>query len=182
MNWITDLFNQLSKVFQWWVIVMPWERGIRVRFGRKSTLLSAGTYLKLPVIDQVFIQSIRLRYMGLPIQTVTTKDRHTISLTGSVGYAIGNIERLYNSIYSPNATIANIVMGEISQFCASNYLSDCLPALIEKNAGDKLSNNDYGLDQITVKVTNYAVVKTYRLIQDHTWFPENENNLQTPSK
>jgi hypothetical protein len=177
MNWVTDLFNYLSKIFQWWIIVLPWERGIRIRLGKRQKILAPGVYLKLPVIDQVFIQSVRLRYMGIPVQTVTTKDGKTISISGSVGYAITDISRLYNTIYSPTATITNIAMGEIAHFCASNMLENCLPSEIELNCSKHLSANEFGIGEITVKITGYAVVKTYRLIQDHTWFPENDNNL-----
>lgn len=119
--------------------------------------------------------------MSVPIQTVTTKDGKTITVTGSVGYAIKDIAKLYNTIYSPNSTIANIVMGEISQFCASTIIENCLPEHIEINCTEKLKENNYGLGDISVKIVGYAVVKTFRLIQDQSWFPENENALVSTS-
>lgn len=159
---------------------MPWERGIRVRLGKTQTLLNPGTYLKLPLIDKVFVESVRMRYMGVPMQTVTSKDGKTLSIIISVGYCISDIQQLYNTIYSVNATISNIVMGQVSQFVAENNLHDCLPAKIEDHCTKNLSETDYGLGEVSIKVIGFAVVRTYRLIQDHTWFPETDNSLTKP--
>lgn len=177
MNIITDIFLWIEKAFKWWVIVLPWERGLRVRLGKTVTLLTEGTYLKLPVIDSVFVQTTRIRFVAMPIQTVTTKDEKTITITASIGYSIKDIHKLYNSLYSPDATIANIVMGVISEYVASHTISDCLPSKIEEASTNVLSANDYGLGDVSVKVIGYAAVRTYRLIQDQSWFPADNNRL-----
>lgn len=180
MNWITDLINWVSKLFQWWVIVLPWEKGIRIRLGKYQKLLNTGIYLKLPLIDTVFVQSVRLRYMAAPMQTVSTKDGKAISIIISVGYTIKNIETLYNTIFSPTATISNIVMGEVSQYCASNPIEECLPDKIQEACRLKLTGSNFGLGDISIKVIGFAAVRTYRLISDQSWFPEENNSLNRP--
>lgn len=176
MNWINDLFSYLSKIFQWWIIVLPWERGIRVRLGKRVKVLTEGTYLRFPIIDQVFVQTTRTRFLSMPIQTLTTKDGKTITINASVGYNIEDILKLYNSIYSPETTILSIAMGAISEYVASHDFADCLPDMIEQNTSKMLSGNQYGLGDVTFKITGYAVVRTFRFIQDHSWFPPEKEN------
>ncbi len=176
MNWITDLFNHVSKIFQWWIIVLPWEQGIRVRLGKHKTLLHKGIYLKLPVIDQVFIQTTRIRFISLPIQTLTTLDGETVTINGSVGYCITNIEKLYETIYNPESTISAISGRAIAEYVASHNIKDCLPEHIKSQGINILKESDYGLGDLQFAITGYAKVKTFRLIQDASWFPGDNYN------
>ncbi len=60
MNWIKDLFDYIAKLFTWWVIVNPWESGIRVTLGKNQRVIGPGVWLRLPVIHAVYRQNIRL--------------------------------------------------------------------------------------------------------------------------
>lgn len=172
MGILNDLIQWLSKLFQWWVIVMPWEAGLRIRFGRKIKLLNEGVFVKFPIIDAVFIQTTRLRVMGCPIQTVSTKDGKTLSISVSVGYCIEDIRLLYQTLYHPEMTITNLVLGNISEYVAHNKIEDCTPDKIKESVTEILKDNPYGLGQLSVNILGYAVVKTYRLIQDQHYLQE----------
>lgn len=171
MNWINDLFNYISRIFQWWIIVMPWEQGLRIRLGKYENLLEKGVYLKLPIIDQVYIQTTRLRIKSMPLQTLTTRDGVTISLLGSIGYSIVDIRKLYYTLYQPDGTLMNMVMSCISEYVATHDIKDCSPERIEKNIIIP-SPEQYGISDLSVKILGYAIVKTYRLIQDGHYFDE----------
>lgn len=168
MSWIKELANYISSIFKWWVIVLPWQSGIRVRMGKFETMLNRGIYLKVPIIDSVFIQNIRFRYAQLPIQTVTTKDGDTITLNGSIGWEIIDIRKLYNGINNPEATMTGIAMAEISQFVATHNKSDCTPSAIETAV--ILDVEKHGI-KACMKISSFASVRTFRLIQDNTWMP-----------
>lgn len=179
MTWVNDLLNHLTKIFQWWVIIMPWEKAVRVRFGKHLKVLSAGVYFKIPFFDSIYIQSDRLRVVTMPPQTIATKDKHTLTLVTCVGYSISNIEMLYRKMFAPEMTISNMVMGAVSEYIFSNDLIDCNPSKIEAYINIKLSSDDYGLKYEYFKVIGYAIVKTYRLIQDQHW---TSNELNTTNK
>lgn len=151
---------------------MPWERGLRVRNGKHVTLLTQGVYLKLPVIDNIYVQTTRIRFIGLPVQTVTTLDSKTLSIVASAGYSIRDIERLYQTLYHPEMTIQNVVMGSLATYVATNNFIDCSPAAIEASINVTLESNDYGLGDMSIKIIGYALVKTYRLIQDGHYLNE----------
>lgn len=145
---------------------MPWEQGIRVRFGKRITILNQGVYLKLPLLDSIYVQEKRLRTITLPVQTLTTRDNHTITISSSIGYSIVDISKLFNTLYMPDMTIANIAMGKVSDFICNHTLLECTPETIESDVTLAFSNSDYGLKFERIKLTTFANVRTYRLIND----------------
>lgn len=171
MGTIKDLIEYLLKIFRWWVSVLPWERGLRIRLGKKVKLLNPGFHFRFPFFDTVHIQTIRLRVVTIPPQTITTKDGQTLTVTLVVGYSIKDIEKVFNTIHHPEATICNLVSGEVSDFVSQN--NTCSPKIIQEEVLKKISKLDYGLNIEYIKVTGYAIVKTFRLIQDQHWTPNN---------
>src|SRR5688572_6848066 len=109
MEWFKELFNQVSNLFKWWVIVLPWERGIRVRMGKKTKELTAGIFFRIPYLDSVYVQPVRLMYVNFTPQTLTTKSGETITLALIVGYKINNISQLYNSVSAVEGAVSGMV-------------------------------------------------------------------------
>src|ERR1700723_2090666 len=116
MDSIKNLLDYILSIFKIWVIIQPWEQGLRIRMGKKVKLVNGGMYFKFPYLDSYYIQSIRLRVISLPMQTVTTKDGHTVTLNGSIGYQIKDIQKMYTSLFHPELTIANIVMSALADY------------------------------------------------------------------
>lgn len=169
MNIVKDIIDYLSKLFTWWVIVMPWEQGIRVTLGKKQILMNKGVYLKLPFVHHVFIQEKRLRVINVPIQTISSKDGFALTISCAVGYSIEDITKLYSSLYQPDMTIINIVASKISEFICSNDLKLCIPSSIEEQINKSIITTDYGLKYEYVRIINFACVKTFRIIQDQSY-------------
>lgn len=172
MNIFKDIIDYITKLFTWWIVIMPWEQGIRVTLGKKMILLDKGIYLKLPLIHTVYVQEKRLRVINLPVQTVCSKDGHPITISCAVGYSIVDICKLYNTLYQPDMTITNVVASKIADQIFSIDLINCNPIDIEKNIGTELSELNYGLKFEYVRIVNFASVKTFRLIQDQTYMYE----------
>ena len=172
MNQVKDFFEYIFNAIKIWIIVQPWQTGIRVRLGCKVKKLSGGIYFRLPYFDSVFIQESRLRSTEMPMQTLTSKDLKTITLNSSFGYSIINIEALYNTLYHPEKTLQNIAMNEMATFIWNNDLQDITPEAIEEAVLIKLVEKYYGIQFEYFKITNFAVVKTFRLIQDQSWISD----------
>lgn len=172
MNQFKDFFQWILEAVKIWIIVQPWQTGIIVRNGKKTRKVSKGIFFRLPYFDSVFVQENRLRVSNMAMQTLTTKDLHTISLNSSCGYSIRNIEKLYDTLYHPEVTIANICMSEVAEFVFERNLKDITPKAIEEQVLRKLKEIDYGLSFEYFRLSNFAVVKTFRLIQDQSWVSE----------
>jgi regulator of protease activity HflC (stomatin/prohibitin superfamily) len=172
MNYIGQIIEFLQRFFIWWVTIMPWEEAVHVRIGKHTKVIRAGIHLRLPFIDRVYVQTTRLRVLQVPPQTVTTSDGKTVTLVVNLGYSICDIQKLYQTLYHADQTLANIVMAAIAETVASHSLADLTPAIIEQDAAKHLASDDYGLKFEHTKITGFAVVKTYRLIQDGHWLPD----------
>lgn len=170
---VQEFINWLLKQVTWWIIIMPWEKGIRVRYGKRITILEKGTYWKFPIIDSIYVQTIRERVAQLPIQTLTTLDGKTITIQSCIGYSIKDIFKIYNNIYNVEGTLSNITLGHIANYVATHNVVDCSPNEIGKETTKALVSNNYGLEKISVNIVSYAIVRTYRLIQDMSgWLPD----------
>jgi regulator of protease activity HflC (stomatin/prohibitin superfamily) len=172
MTSVKELFDYLFNFVKIWVIVQPWETGLLVRRGKHVKKLSKGLYFKIPYFDSVYIQEARLRVVPLSMQTLTTKDGKTVTLNGAVGYSIQSIEQLYNTLYHPELTIQNIIMGEIAKAVYGKAVLDLTPEYIQDQVMSRIKATEYGITFQYFKITNFAVVRTYRLIQDQTWVDE----------
>lgn len=172
MNQVKDFFEYIFNAIKIWIIVQPWQTGIRVRNGKTIKKLTHGIYFRLPYFDSIYIQENRLRVASMPVQTLTSKDLKTITMNGAVGYVIEDIEKLYQTLYHPETTITNITMSEVANYVFNNNSNDISPDILEKVVIDKLNADDYGLTFKYFRITNFAIVRTFRIIQDQSWISE----------
>ena len=166
MNEIIQLLRQIIGQFQPWVIVSPWEQAVRVRLGKRIKLLDAGIHLKLPFLDSVYLQSVRLRVAGLYRQTLSTRDGVVITVGGTIGYKIEDIGKLYRTLHHGEGTIANLARVEISNYVTSHKRDECEPERIVNAVNGALDFSQYGLSAVSIAVTDFAIVRTLRLIGD----------------
>lgn len=169
MNGLKEFIEWILNSFKIWIIIQPWESGLRVRFGKHMKILHKGVYLRIPYFDSIYIQETRLRIVQMSIQTLTTKDLKTVTIEGCVGYTIEDLQKLYNTLYQPESTITNIVKSSLSEFISMNDLDGIHPASIEENIFKKLNFEQNGICIKYFKLQNFAIVKTFRLIQDQSW-------------
>lgn len=177
--------NQIKEFFQWiidsikiWVIIQPWETAVRVRMGNKTKILNKGIFFRIPYLDSVFVQENRLRIVQMSLQTLTTKDLSAITIEGAVGYSISDIEKLYNTLYQPETTLSNFVKSKIAEYIFERNHAEIFPSELELSIMKDLQKLDYGINIQYFKVQNFAIVKTFRLIQDQSWSAENLSMTQ----
>lgn len=172
MEVVNQLIGFISKLFDWWFTVMPWQQAVFVRRGKNVKILSQGLYFKIPFIDRVYVQEIRLRMIDMPMQTVSTSDNKTISIKAVIGYSIKDLYKMFNSVSHPEITLSGIVMSGISEYINKTDSKQISPKSLEAALIDSLSKDDFGLGDLSVKIVSWADVKTFRLIQDTSWMQE----------
>lgn len=166
MELLNSIAAFFTKLLQWWFLVMPWEQALHIRKGNILKLRAAGIYFRIPFIDAVYIQTIRMRMVDTPMQTLSTKDGSTVTIKSVIGYSIQDIEKLYNTLYHPEMTLSSMAMGFIGEYVRDRPISEVTPESISKAVNNNFSEMPYGLKDLSIKVTTFAVVKTFRLIQD----------------
>lgn len=142
----------------------PWEQALRVRAGKHVKKIEAGIYLKIPFIDKIFKQSTRRRLSMIRPQTLTTKDGHTITLSGALGYNILDIEKLFETLHHPEDTLEAEVTSLVAEYIVQNDLAQCSPDVIEAYVRGKMNLEKYGLGEQQFFLSSFTRVRTYRLI------------------
>ncbi|KKM21675.1 hypothetical protein LCGC14_1633050 [marine sediment metagenome] len=165
MEAIRELFRQIGNLFRWWYLVAPWEQSVRVRLGKKVAVLGAGVHMRIPFIDRVFRQSTRRRFVMTGMQTISTTDGKAITIKSALGYEISDIGKLYNTLHDAEDTLESECMGIIAQFIASHSSEDVSPREAEEYVSTNLDLQRYGLGDTSFFITDFAIVRTYRLIQ-----------------
>lgn len=181
MTSILQLIRSFILAFRWWIIILPWEQGIRVRWGKKVKLLNSGPHLKLPFIDLIFVQNMRSRMAHIPTQTVSTKDGKTVTLGAAVAYSIEDVNKLYSSLHDADATIMNLCQVAIAQIVLLQNAADLNPIDLGNKATEIVNLQQYGLTNIQVCITDFAFVKTFRLIQDSRYSYTSGINTAMPA-
>lgn len=161
---LRELVQQISQCFQWVILIAPWEQALRVRAGKHVRRLNSGIYLRIPFIDRVYRQSVRRRLTVLRPLTVTTIDGHCVTLLGSIGYSIVDLEKLYETLHDAEDTIEAEVAAAVARFIGLHPLQECRASAIEQYIRELIDLTRYGLGGQEFYVTNFAVVRTYRLI------------------
>ncbi len=164
MNWIQQITSAITQIFKWWFIVQPWEQSIRVRFGKRVRCFEAGIHTKIPFFDRVYIQNVRKRYSIIQPQTITTTDGKTITVCGSLRYRIDDVLKLYTNLHQPEDTICQEVEAMLTQYIIARELSECQPVKISEHIASGIDMTQYGLCDVEFFITDFAVVRTYRLI------------------
>lgn len=167
MTAIIDLLRSFWRLFIWWVVINPWEMAIRVRLGKRRTRLGPGLSFRIPYADAIYRQSVRLRFTTLFPQTVTTRDGHTLTIAGVLGYTITNVDKLYDTLHQAEDALRAMAQGSIADYVHGHRFEDCSPGDVERGAGKSLALDSYGLGFDTLRLTTFARVKTYRFIMDN---------------
>lgn len=169
MNAFVQFLRSITGLFRWWVVVMPWESAVRVWMGKHPTVIGPGVHLRVPIAHAVYKQSVRLRVMNLTVQTVTTRDGKTVTLSAAVGFVISDILMLYQSVHDFGNSLGNLVLSAIAEYVQSHDALECTPQRIAPAVASALDGSRFGLSDMQVFITDFAFVRTYRFITDQRW-------------
>ncbi len=175
MNFIKDTFEYIRQLLTWWVEIMPWEQGIRVTLGKHQKKLTAGIWMRLPIIHTVYAQPIRFRIIETPLQTVSSKHSDVMTVRMAIGYQIIDIIELFNSSHDPQNVIANTALGISSDLISSK--EDIGQKEIQAAVLAGLQDVKCGISVTKVYVTNFARVRTFRIIGDSYFIGTDGENI-----
>lgn len=161
---LSEFFHQIGRLFNWIIIVAPWEQALRIRLGKNVKILKVGWYFRIPFIDRIYRQSIRKRIITVSPQVLTTKDGKPITVGGCISYAIVDLRKLFDTLEHAEATIEADVTTKIAAYISSNVFSGCSTQAIEEYVLQEFNLEDYGLSGTGFCITSFATVKTYRFI------------------
>lgn len=169
MSIFRELTALIRQLFSWWIVISPWEQAVRVRLGKYVRVLKAGIHLRIPFIDLIYRQSTRLRFTDLPVQTITTIDGHTVTLSGTIGYTIVDIKKLYETLHHADDTIMNLAQAALAKAVRKRRLEDCDSEAIEEYVSNDVVLDRYGLGNVQFSLLEFAKVRVFRIIDSQRW-------------
>lgn len=164
MTIFSDLLSKISQLFNWIYTIEPWERGLRVRAGKHVTDIMPGIHTRIPFIDIVYKQNIRIRACGIDAQTITTLDGDTITFNGSIRYRISSVRKMYENVHAASDTIRQEIMGKLANYITTHKTKDCTPDQVHDEVSKELDFKAYGFADVEFFLTNFVKARTYRLI------------------
>jgi len=164
MTIVEQIRQLIGGLFQWWITIAPWQQGVRVRFGKRTKLLRPGVHFKMPLFDLIYMQPIRLRAQYVESQTLTTADGKTVAMAAAIQYEIKDLLTLYRTVHNAHDTIAQQVQATLASYVFLHRLDELKPQDAEKHLFNTMDLSQYGLKVHKFQLTNFAVVRTYRLI------------------
>ncbi len=157
LSWLSQIFSS----WRFWIVIAPWEIGVRVRLGKNARALNPGPHLRIPFIDVIVLVNTRLRINGTPPITVAgsllNRARY---ISAVVGFRIADPVRAMLKFGMPESAVITKAQGEIA------LLKDA--RLVEKAMGDYF-DADSGIVIEFISFVEDLEVRTYRLLSQGSW-------------
>lgn len=162
---IDFILNFLSDILPF-VVVDHYDRGVRLRLGKKREVLEPGIHLKWPFVDKVLTQMVKTTTIQLPEQTITTKDNKSIVVKSIIKYQIVNVEVSLLEVNDPIDAVSDMTLGIIRDVFIKKDWVDCNDGAISKVITDKANKEaekwGIGIDKVTL--TDLGLIRTVRLM------------------
>ena len=166
---LIDLLISALKLFQFWVVIYPYERGILLRLGKYNVTLEPGFHWCMPMkIDRVITADIVTRTLRLGAQSLVTKDQKPVVLNTVVTCEILDVKKALLDVHSIEHVIDDSCSGFVAAFVADHdlgYIVKCcaipdkkLLCSCQKQAGE------YGIGVMKVQFTDVTPSRTFRML------------------
>ena len=144
--WLTRIVNS----WKFWIVVSPWEVGVRVRLGKHARALDPGPHFRIPFIDQITVVNTRLRVLTTPPITVRNgTGNKALVRRATVGYVIHDPLLAMKSYNRPEAAVMALLQARLAVKEITTDLSEALHEL--ENNGIRVVFNQL-VDDVEVPV------------------------------
>lgn len=171
IQWLIELLRSLRL----WVTILPWERAVRVRFGKRAEVLDPGVHFCYPYIDKIWPVNQRLRFSNFPVQSLTTKDGKILNVAGMIKFKIVDPLVAMQALMDPENSVAAICMTVVSDYILGRNLTDLDPLELEALAMSQLILHAPGFEFESVSMTDWATGRSIRLMND-SWRPDTKSD------
>ena len=167
------IFDFIAAVWEWFIpftVINAYEQGVVLRFGKFHHVVKPGLRWLIPFgIDEVKYETVVRQTSYLDVQSLTTKDKKSISIAGIIVYKIDDIRMFLLDIDDGEVDMNNIVYGIISEHVEKYKWEDVLGAGFHTaitRATKRACNKYCGVKVIAIKWSDKTVARSLRLWND----------------
>ena len=166
---LLDFIISTLKIFQFWVVIYPYERGVLLRLGEYVKTFQPGFHWCFPLkIDRVIAVDVVLRTLRLGAQSLVTHDEKPIIINTVITCRITDPKCAILDVFSIEHVIDDACSGLVAAFVAGStteYIIQCCAeqdAELLQNCQDQAA--EYGIEIIRVQFTDVSPSRTLRLL------------------
>lgn len=153
------LFSWLSQAltsWKFWVVIPPWDVGVRVRLGRKAVALDPGPHFRIPFVDEITLVNTRVRFATPPPVTLAGEGTRCRMVSVLVGFSIAAPLRAMLRYEDPRVAVMAFAQANAAQ---GRSAEEALERLREQFA-------DAGVKVEFVEYTEDVEAQAIRLLQN----------------
>jgi len=149
-------------------IIGPDDKALRRTCGRAMQKLDPGIYWYWPMIQAVDQVITTPQVVDLRPQSVVTQDCADCCISGAIRYRVRDQERALLKVQDYDRSLQTMALGIITRFCSTKkyvelYVNEIEQAVLK---GIKLNARGWGLEILSVYVTDIGQCKNYRVLAD----------------
>ena len=166
MNWIQQIFEQLTCWIPRIWLVSPDEAGVRVTLGNRVRSTPPGWYIYLPLIQECTKVTVTPQIKDIRPQSVLTRDGKSFCCGGAVKYRIKDATAAILKVQDFDQTLQALCLGVISRYFAERDAGDYKDLESYVLKGVKEAARGWGLDILAVYTTDIGVTQNIRILAD----------------
>lgn len=159
---IENTWSKFTPLF----VMNEYEEGIVLRFGKFKRYAGPGLHIKIPFAESVMYDNVVPRTINLGMQTLTSEDDETVSISAIATVIISDIRKACLEVEGVDEAVVDSCYGSIGELVASSAWEDIISPDFPIKIGEKSNAiiNNYGIEIIRIQLSDLSACKTYRLI------------------
>jgi len=154
-----------------YVIILEYQEGVLLRFGKYKKVIKKGFHWKIPVIDETVIEHIAITTTTLPPQSLTTLDNETIVVKGIIKYRITDIHKYAILVWDAKDALVDTTCGLIRDTVNEKNWEEIrlgkIDGLISRRV--KTAAEEYGIEVLWVTLTDISIMKSFRIFSGNNF-------------
>lgn len=177
---LLDLLLDFLGLFQFWVVIDEYERGVVKTLGkrrrkiswyqfwmRSDVTLTSGLHFVWPLgIDEVLVDNVVPTVDEFDEQSLTTCDGKSVTLSAVVMWSINDIEKILFSVEDSDSALQEAGCGTISEIVAETDWENCHSEIFRRTCERRIRSRvrKWGIKIHSVQFKNLTQSRAIRLL------------------
>lgn len=165
---LVDFAIQCIELFKFWVVIHPYEAGVRLRLGKFHQVLECGFHWMLPFgIDTHLAEYIVPTTHSLGDESTISKDGKSVGFHAVVTYKVRDIQKTLLEVDDVHHAVRDACCGEIGRVLREATWEEMLAEdILDKlTAACRKRGFRYGIEVMSVQLAGIAQVRSIRIMQ-----------------
>lgn len=165
---LIDFLIQFTELFKFWVVIHPYEAGVRLRLGKLHGVLECGLHWMIPFgVDHFIGEHIVPTTHSLGDESTTSKDGKSVGFHAVVTYKVRDIQKTLLEVDDVHHAVRDACCGEIGRVMRESTWQEMQgDEMLERlTAVCRKRGFRYGIEVMAVQLAGLAVCRSFRIMQ-----------------